>query len=87
MFLQNRGNPDWRQDERQKLPDTISDIYAVVESLKEAQRLHSAYIEFYNLEGGNIPMIRVYDNLGSHLANISPNGRIWDAKTEEEFIL
>lgn len=87
VFLKNRGNPDFRQDENRKLPDTVSDIYAVVSSIQEAQLLCRAYVEFYDLGGGNFYDSKVFDNDGNHIANISYNGRVWDARTEAEVII
>ena len=53
VFLANRGNPDFRQDENKPVPYTESDYFAEVEDREGARDAVMAYITENELGGGN----------------------------------
>lgn len=75
--LANVGNPDYRQDSENPLPDTVCG-WAHVDDLKSAVKLCRQYITFYELGGGNWSggeITRVSDGLV--IGRVSYNGRVW----------
>lgn len=73
------GNPDRDQDPDKLVADTK---FEKVYSLTEASQKCQAYIEETEIGGGNWTGGAVYHE-GSHIANISYNGRIWDPAGNE----
>ena len=75
--LSNVGNPDYRQDSRQPLPETVCG-WAQVDTVKEAVAMCLLYISFYELGGGNWNgglLTRNEDGLT--IGRVSFNGRVW----------
>ncbi len=77
--LSNVGNPDFRQDPKRKLPDTICGLVGC-DSIKEAVNLCRAYIAHYDLGGGNWSGGEIKRADGSFVGQVSYNGRVWADK-------
>jgi hypothetical protein len=74
VLLQSCGNPDCGQD-----PDApmSPEEWRAVADFEEASRACRAYVEHWNLGGGNWTGGLVIDRSGRAVARISYNGRIW----------
>ena len=76
VVLDTRGNPDFGQDPRRRLPGR-PERKVLVANLHEASRVCRAYIERHNVGGGNWTGGQVFDASGKQVAQISYNGRAW----------
>lgn len=75
--LSNCGNPDYRQDPDQPLPETIC-AWAHVADLAEASRLCRHYIAYFDLGGGNWDGGDIEEvATGLQIGYVSYNGRVW----------
>lgn len=77
--LSNVGNPDFRQDHRRPLPDTVCGE-AHVDTLAEARELVALYISAFDLGGGNWNGGHVHRADGLFVGRFSYNGRLWDTE-------
>ena len=74
MRLHSVGNPDFAQYAPVSNPEVVTG-----DTLQEMVELHAAYIEKWNMGGGNHPNITIKDVVtGKIVAWISYNGRLWD---------
>lgn len=81
--LDNRGNPDYRQDSERRLPGTPY-IEANTDTLVEARELCARYIALCDLGGGNWTggeVTRLSDNVV--IGKFSYNGRLWTGRPKE----
>lgn len=76
VVLDTRGNPDFGQDARKRLP-SVAKRTARVATIRAAARVCRAYIERHNVGGGNWIGGQVFDASGAQVAQISYNGRAW----------
>lgn len=76
VLLASVGNPDFGQDNRRSLPGVPRKTLRVA-SLADASRACRAYIEHYELGGGNWLGGEVKKD-GKVIAKISYNGRAWE---------
>jgi hypothetical protein len=76
VLLASVGNPDFRQDSRGSLPGVRRRILRVA-SLADASKACRAYIEHYELGGGNWLGGEVQKG-ATVIAKISFNGRAWE---------
>jgi hypothetical protein len=73
LTLNSVGNPDFGQDPRR----SVSPYESIeVETLSAAADAVRGYIERYQLGGGNLPTVMVFEG-NRVIARISYNGRIW----------
>ncbi len=84
LWLSNCGNPDRGQDPDRPVYGTPSDYWVPVESLQAASTACRSYIEEHDLGGGNWTGGKLVDGKGTHVANISYNGRIWPTQAQAE---
>lgn len=75
VYLSNRGK-DFRQNQNRRLPGTPADHWSAAVSLDHAAALCRAYIETFDLGGGNWTGGQVRDASGAIVARVSYNGRI-----------
>lgn len=76
VLLASVGNPDFGQDSRRSLPGVPRKTLRVA-SLADASKACRAYIEHYDLGGGNWLGGEVKKD-GAVIARISYNGRAWE---------
>jgi hypothetical protein len=76
VLLASIGNPDFGQDSRRSLPGVPRQTLCVT-SLADASRACRAYIEHYELGGGNWRGGEV-KRVATAIAQISYNGRAWE---------
>jgi hypothetical protein len=77
LRLESCGNIDFGQDNNRSLPG-VPKGSVNVPSLRAASAICRAYIEKYELGGGNWCGGAVFDaTSGEHVAHISYNGRVW----------
>lgn len=77
LWLSNCGNPDHGQDPDRPVYGTPSGHWVPAESPQAASDACRAYIVEHDLGGGNWTGGKLVDGNGTHVANISYNGRIW----------
>jgi hypothetical protein len=76
VILDNRGNPDFGQNSRRRLPGTAQGAVRVA-SLKEASEACRKYIEDNNLGGGNWTGGIIRDETCTEIGRVSYNGKVW----------
>lgn len=72
LLLRGVGNPDYGQYADVANPEAV-----VVDTLGEACERARAFIERWNLGGGNWPPTHVYDSRGSAIATLTYNGKAY----------
>ena len=85
VLLASVGNADFRQDSRRSLPGVPRRSLRVA-SIADASKACRAYIEHYDLGGGNWIGGEVKKD-GKAVAKISYNGRAWDPADQRKEIL
>lgn len=72
------GNPDFGQYA------PLSDAeYFIIDNFEQAGGICRAYIEMWDLGGGNFPSAPIYNQNAELVAEVSYNGRVWNMSTEE----
>ena len=79
VTLKSCGNPDRRQNPYEDMSPARAHWANSIEECQEAVR---AYIEEWNLGGGNWTGGNVYNDNGEYVGHISYNGRFWDKDHE-----
>jgi hypothetical protein len=74
--LTSCGNPDYRQNPNRSLPG-VPKMEAGADSLVECAMLVRAYINHYDLGGGNWSGGEIVSADGIVLGRVSYNGRLW----------
>lgn len=88
VAIDNRGNPDYRQDAAKALPGTHADLLVGVVSLEHASWVCRRYIEGNDLgsgnwTGGDVFEIKPDGSTGRKIARVAYNGRVFDATTQK----
>lgn len=78
MKLASVGNPDYGQYAPLSEPQTV-----ICDTLEQCAQEARAYIETWDLGGGNWPRTFISQN-GRRVARVSYNGRVWDAADERK---
>ncbi len=82
LALSHAPNPDIRGGYWSGKPK-CDGMLIEVRDLIDASAACIQYIAKHDLGGGNWTGGRVYNNVGTHIANVSYNGKVWDAFCEE----
>lgn len=83
VVLDCRGNPDYGQDPRRRLPG-VPTRRVLVASFAEASAAVRNYIEQHQLGGGNWTGGLITDQQGTLIGYVSFNGRVWRNRSSVE---
>jgi len=78
VTLSSVGNPDFRQDPNSPLLGCDPDEIVEVDTFEEASAVCMGFISNNGLGAGNWSGGAIHDDDGNQLAQVSPNGRVWE---------
>ena len=82
VSLSHAPNPDLRRGYWSGIPKCKGMLIEVRDFI-DASAACLQYITKYDLGGGNWTGGRIYDHVGTHVATVSYNGKVWDASGDE----
>jgi len=83
LILDSRGNPDFGQNHRQRMPMVPRRIRRLT-SYAQASAACQSYITYHGLGGGNWAGGQILDaQTGEQKAHVSYNGKVWAGREED----